>query len=280
MNFGGKQGKEIKEIILFVLIVTAVLESSSLIGLVGHWRVRREASISPRQQHICFEWEKFTMVQNEEKGCPNRLQETFDTKTKLLQCCGDLGDVLDILAEKVLQERYDSDTNPELSCLNFTQYNCEIITKPQPMARLTNLRTDRTPVQVGMSSKLFWNHMAPSYVKSGLKYLTDDGTIYVEEAGNYFVSLHLNIKQNEIQENKKPNNVNKQTVHLISNGTDSVILEDVWTPCKTVCEEQERSSSLGAVFKLRQGDRLYVATSHPESITYTSHNNLFSMFTI
>lgn len=261
--------------------MTAVLESSSLIGFVGHWLVRREASISPRQQHICFEWEKFAMGQNEEKRCPNRLQETFDTKKKLLQCCGDLGDVVDILAEKVLQERYDSETNPELCRLNFTQYNCEVITRPLPMARLTNLRTDWTPVQVGMSSKLFWNHMKPSYAKSGLKYLTDDGTIYVEEASNYFVSLHLIIKQNETQANKKPtDNVYRQTVHLISNGTDLVILEDIWTPCETVSEEPERSSSLGAVFKLRQGDRLYVATSHPESIRYTSNSNLFSMFTV
>lgn len=134
-------------------------------------------------------------------------------------------------------------------------------------------------VQVGTWSKLFWNHEAPSSTKStsGLRYLPDDGTIHVEETDIYFVSFQLKTKLMKASVGNGVDDSIRHSVHLISNGNEAVILEDVRKVCETTTKEAESTNVLGAIFRLQYGDRLYVATSHPQNIAPDPHNNYFSV---
>lgn len=129
---------------------------------------------------------------------------------------------------------------------------------------------------------MFWNPGAPSSTMStsGLRYLADDGTIYVEEADFYFVSLELKTKIIKANAGNGVDGTIRHSVHLISNGTQAVILEDARTVCETSTHEAESTSVLGAMFKLEYGDRLYVATSHPQYIAPDPHTNYFTVHRI
>lgn len=135
--------------------------------------------------------------------------------------------------------------------------------------------------QIGLRSKLFWNSQTPpSYTKSDLTYLQENGTIFVEKKGLYFVSLQLKTKWIMASSGNDTDNTIKHFVHLISNGTEAVILEDVRTMCETPADDAESTSAFGTIFRLEYGDRLFAATSHPQSIAPDPHNNYFSAYTV
>ncbi|XP_053390511.1 uncharacterized protein LOC128553393 isoform X2 [Mercenaria mercenaria] len=232
----------------------------TLIVLVGHWRVLREDIMSPRQQQMCLALHKIALADGDEANeqCPGRLKKMLDKKKKTSICCGTWSDVLDKLSNKVVTEKYNSDANPEMSSLNLTNYKCKESDKKQPKANLVDLSHDKKPVPVGMSSKLLWNTDPPSYANSGLRYSKDDGTIYVEKTGHYYISSQLKTriaKANDTDETLV--SIFRHYVHLIRNkGTEGVILEDAKSQCEMASVVSESTSVLGAVFHLEDGDRL------------------------
>ncbi|XP_045200945.2 tumor necrosis factor ligand superfamily member 6-like [Mercenaria mercenaria] len=275
---------QVKRYFLFILICTTIGEMVTLLGLVGHWRVLREDIMSPRQQQMCLPLHRFTLVDDEEANdqCPGRLKKRLDKKKKLIICCGTLSDVLDKLSNKVVMEKYNSDANPEMSLLNLTNYKCEATNKKQPKAHLVDISEDKKPVSVGMSSKLLWNTDPPSYANLGLRYSKDDGTIYIEKTGHYYISSQLKTKIAKANDTDETlDSIFRHYVYLIkSEGTVGVILEDAKSQCEMVSDVSESTSVLGAVFHLEDGDRLYVSTSHPQNIISDKHNNYFSVFSL
>ncbi|XP_053403820.1 tumor necrosis factor ligand superfamily member 6-like isoform X1 [Mercenaria mercenaria] len=256
----------------------------ALLTLVGYWRVLREDIMSPRQQQMCLPLHRFTLADDEEanKQCPGRLKKKLSKKKNSNICCGTWSDVFDKLSTKVVMEKYNSDANPEMSSLNLTNYKCEATNKKQPKAHLVDISEDKKPVSVGMSSKLLWNTDPPSYANSGLRHSKDDGTIYVEKTGHYYISSQLKTRIAEANDTDETlDSIFRHYVHLIRNkGAEGVILEDAKSQCEMASDVSESTSVLGAVFHLEDGDRLYVSTSHPQNIISDKHNNYFSVFSL
>ncbi|XP_053391143.1 uncharacterized protein LOC123554629 [Mercenaria mercenaria] len=261
-------------IIVTVLVCATVGELVVLMSLVIYWRVVRYERMAPQQQEMCLPQNKF-----HSKGCTDGLKEDFKEAKNVTMCCGNSSYVLDKLVSKVASDRYNSNTNPETSELNLTDYNCIETKEKKPVAKLVGLATDRKHVQVGTNFKLSWNSLSPSYAVKGLTHLPDDGTIYVEQTGFYYVFSQIKMKLD--QSMTKPDHTMKHYIHLISNkGTGTTLLENARPQCKLVELESEVTSVIGAVFKLETGDRLYVATSHPEHLISDYNNNYFSIHSV
>ncbi|XP_045200824.2 uncharacterized protein LOC123554631 isoform X2 [Mercenaria mercenaria] len=226
---------------VIVLVCTTVGELVVLTSLVIYWRVVRYERMAPQQQEMCLPRNKF-----HSKGCTDGLSEDFKETKNVTMCCGNSSYVLDKLVSKVASDRYNSNTNP---------------------------------VQIGRNFKLSWNSLSPSYALAGLTHLPDDGTIYVEQTGFYYVFSQIKMKLDQTM--TKLNHTMKHYIHLISNkGTGTTLLENARPQCKIVELETEVTSVIGAVFKLETGDRLYVATSHPEHLIPDYNNNYFSIHSV
>ncbi|XP_053403941.1 uncharacterized protein LOC128558484 isoform X1 [Mercenaria mercenaria] len=272
---------KVKGCFLLILISTTVGEMVALLALVGHWRVLREDIMSPTQQQMCLPLHRFALADDEEanKQCPSRLNKKKNSNI----CCGTLSDVLDKVSDKVVMEKYNSDANPEMSSLNLTDNKCNESDKKPPKAHLVDLSHDKKPVSLGMSSKLLWNTDPPSYANSGLKHLKEEGTIYVEKPGHYYISSQLKTKIAKTNDTDATSDSTfRHYVHLISSkGTEGVvILEGAQSQCEMASDVSESTSVLGSVFRLEHGDRLYVATSHPQNIVSGPQNNYFSIHSI
>lgn len=138
-------------------------------------------------------------------------------------------------------------------------------------------------VPVGSSSKIFWSSKSPSFVKAGLTHLIDDGTVYVNTGGHYFIFSQIKLQLENVDDKDYAERREfRHYVYLISEkeGTSSTLLEDVRTPCEITTESSELTSGVGAVFKLEAGDRLYVATSHPERLVPDPTNNFFTIHSL
>ncbi|XP_053403933.1 uncharacterized protein LOC123554628 isoform X2 [Mercenaria mercenaria] len=136
---------ESSRICVVILVCTTVGELAILVTLVSHWRIARNELLAPKQQQLCFPHDKFGSKEEIER-CPDGLKETHKEKENVTVCCGDFSIVLDKLVSKVAPIRYNSDTNPEITALNLTDYNCHAVKGKQPAAKLAGLATDRKPV--------------------------------------------------------------------------------------------------------------------------------------
>lgn len=124
-----------------------------------------------------------------------------------------------------------------------------------------------------------WNSESPSYATSGLKHLVEEGTISVETKGLYYVFSQIKLRLENTT--TTDNRLFRHYVHLIPNEeTGSIIMEDVRTQCEMASETAESTSVVGAVFRLEEGDQLYVATSHPSQLIPDHHSNYFSMHAV
>jgi hypothetical protein len=127
---------------------------------------------------------------------------------------------------------------------------------------------------------LYWES-DPSLSKiSGLRYLVEDGQVFVEKTEIYHILLQLKLNMSKITDVLDEKIRHK--VHLISDsGASAVLLEDVTSPCTMRSHSAtEKASVVEAVFRLKYGDRLYVTTTHPESILTDPHNNHFSIYRV
>ncbi|XP_053403051.1 uncharacterized protein LOC123554630 [Mercenaria mercenaria] len=247
---------------LVVLVCTAVGELVVLVALVLHWRIARKELLAPKQQQLCFPLDKFGSTEEIER-CPDGLKEIHKEKENVT----------------VASNRYNSDINPEITALNLTDYNCHAAKGKQPAAKLAGLATDRKPVQVGTNFKLIWNSLSPSYALSGLTHLPDNGTINVEQKGFYYVFSQIHLKLDYTT--TETDNTMKHYIHLISRkGTETTLLENIKSRCDMTESRSEISSFVGAVFELAEGDRLYVATSHPEHVISDRTNYYFSILRV
>ena len=71
-------------------------------------------------------------------------------------------------------------------------------------------------------------------------------------------------------------------VYLKSNttGVHDVILETRKSNCELIDESAETTSSVGAIFELRQGDKIFVTTSRPENLLPCHHGNFFGLYLV
>jgi hypothetical protein len=134
-------------------------------------------------------------------------------------------------------------------------------------------------VSTGLTHKLFWENDHKSMESSGLRYSEEDGQVIVEgleETESYYISLQLKLNMSKATDIL--DETVRHRVHLLSDDASAVLLEDVTSPCiMTSHTASGKTSVVGAVFRLKYGDQLYVTTTHPENIVSDPHNNYFSI---
>ena len=135
-------------------------------------------------------------------------------------------------------------------------------------------------VTVETSNKLFWNSESSTFTNTGLNYLEEEGEIVVEKEGYFYILLQLKINvSNAI--GVADGNVRHYVHKMSDKSLPTILLEEVTSPCQMLSENvSEKTSVIGAVFSLKQGERLHVTTSHPDSIMPDPHNNYFSMYVL
>jgi hypothetical protein len=133
-------------------------------------------------------------------------------------------------------------------------------------------------VPIDSTHKLFWEN-DKSMESSGLRYSEEDGQVMLEGLeGTETYHISLQLKLNMSQATGILDGKIRNRVHLLSDNGSAVILEDVSSPCiMTSHTASGKTSVVGAVFRLKYGDRLYVTTTHPENIVSDPHNNYFNI---
>ncbi|XP_060595444.1 uncharacterized protein LOC132749620 [Ruditapes philippinarum] len=256
--------------ILFILKISVIVEVVTLLVLVVHWRNVREISLAPRQLKVCYPRHELVISDVRNTTCGNRLTFKKDPKNTTY-CCGNMSDVLILVLEKIASERYDSDINPEMIFFDLTNFGCASSKHVVSTLRLTSA-PEKSLVPVGIHYKMSLKIDSSSVANSGLRYLETEDMVLIEATAFFYIFSQLKIKIG----NTFDNNIVHCVQLLSSNGTTSVLLEELTSPCKMASEESsEKTSTIGATFWLTEGDRVYVTTSHPQEII--NHLSIFKL---
>ncbi|XP_060595441.1 uncharacterized protein LOC132749617 [Ruditapes philippinarum] len=258
------------------LIVLVIVELIVLLVLVVIWRDQRDNQLAPTQQQMCYP--RVKLIVDDNTACPEGLVSKFDDTKNETTCCGKLNEILDLVANKTVRDRYNSEINPEIRTYDPKAFNCRATEQNMAVSRFC-LRQNRKAVSTGLAHKLFWENNHKSMESSGLRYSEEDGQVIVEgleETESYYISLQLKLNMSTATDIL--DETVRHRVHLLSDDASAVLLEDVTSPCiMTSHTASGKTSVVGAVFRLKYGDQLYVTTTHPENIVSDPHSNYFSI---
>ncbi|XP_053391906.1 tumor necrosis factor-like [Mercenaria mercenaria] len=213
-------------------------------------------------------------------SCPVGMLKKIEKMTEL--CCGNADVVLHSLVTKSVSEKFNENANPETPTLDLSGFNCEAVKSNTTTLHLLGIAPDTKPVPTGTSAKIFWNTPVVSVMKPGFKYLVNDGTIYLERSGFYFVTSQVKMMFGNMNSTVDAvDDIFGHYVNLISNrGVGYTLVGNAKSRCKTIQEESEFTSIVGAVFKLQKGDRIYAAISQPQHLAHDQSKSFFSIYSI
>ncbi|XP_045200827.2 uncharacterized protein LOC123554632 [Mercenaria mercenaria] len=257
--------------VLTGLVGTASSFVLILLFLVVYWRALRLAPAEPR---FCYSDEDVSNA----KENPDLLKQLIvknDKNTKRKQYCHNASNVLHELIAKMTAEKYNNNANPEYLSFNPADINCIISVKEEHIMQLKHIGSHVKPVP-GKPTKIFWNKMMNS--AGGLRYLQKEGAIYIQKSGRYYITTQLTTKMENATTQSDEQTV-KHLVYRISanEGGEHILLENPISACEMTVEQSEQSSNIGAVFELKEKDRIYVATSHPYNIVSGPGRDHFSI---
>ena len=116
-----------------------------------------------------------------------------------------------------------------------------------------------------------WNKTGPlTFFKRNIHYA--DGRLHVDQAGHYYIFSQLKWSLNN---HSLPIS---HEMHSFRKGVYTVLLESRKTKCNLVDDTGEATSALGAVFKLEEGDKIFVTTSKPQALASCHHGNFFGLY--
>ncbi|XP_060555876.1 uncharacterized protein LOC132716589 [Ruditapes philippinarum] len=191
--------------------------------------------------------------------------------------CVEASKAIDAIVSKMTQARYDKDANPEHNLSNLTMFNCEI--EERNISKI-QLKFKGARLMSGESSKIFWK----SDFRFGrdVQYLDEEGAISIKKSGHYFINVQLTIRMNV---GSFSENVDKfvklQVIHVpVKQRSELIIVENIHSVCQIPDEESEQSINVGASFKLKENEKIYVAFSHPNLLSMGNGSDHFSIHEI
>lgn len=118
-----------------------------------------------------------------------------------------------------------------------------------------------------------------------LMHLEEEGSVYIKEAGQYYVSSQLTLKTESISKSNTTGNSDVSTKHIVyaisyEKGEQVTLMESARSPCEITAESSEQTSHMAAVFRLQENDRIFVATSHPHSLVNGQGRNYFTVHSV
>ncbi|XP_045200815.2 uncharacterized protein LOC123554627 [Mercenaria mercenaria] len=145
--------------ILLALILTTVIELSTLFGLVVYWRVAREVPVQPR---LCFPSSAFASNVN----VLQKLEQENDVY------CGNASYVLDILVNKTVADKYNNNANPEYSTLDITGDSCATSGTDASLLKLDSISLHAKPVP-GKPTQIYWKSKTALNKTKDMRFLED-----------------------------------------------------------------------------------------------------------
>ncbi|XP_053403937.1 uncharacterized protein LOC123554624 isoform X2 [Mercenaria mercenaria] len=259
--------------VLRVLICLTTINITILPALVMYWRTLRAVKVEPT---FCYSEDDLSSA----NGNPDLLKQLIvlnDKNTDRNKHCGKLSDVLNKFVTQITANKYNSNAFPEYIPLNLEKCNCSKTRREEDKIHLKQVASYAKPVR-GQTTKVFWELSSNS--GNIVRHVQEDGSIYVQKTGKYYISSQLTIK---VENSTMPFDQNDQTVrhvvHMISfkEGTEKILLEHVRSMCEMADEHAEMTSNVEAIFHLEENDRIYVTTSHPYYIVSGSGSSHFSV---
>ncbi|XP_053391916.1 uncharacterized protein LOC128554645 isoform X2 [Mercenaria mercenaria] len=240
------------------LICSTLFLVSILLSLAVYWRELRTAPVEPK---FCYF--------DEGLSSDNR---NIDSNK---QYCCKASDVLLRMVEKKTAEKYNNNANPEYPSFNPATFNSKISKGEKTTMQLKHIGSHAKPVP-GQPTKIFWNEVMNS--PGELRHLKKEGAIYIQKSGRYYISTQLTTRRENTTTHNDDQTV-KHLVYLISadKGTEHILLENAISACELTVQQSEQSSNIGAVFELKEKNRIYVATSHPYHIVSGPGRDHFSI---
>ncbi|XP_060601383.1 uncharacterized protein LOC132754719 isoform X4 [Ruditapes philippinarum] len=204
-----------------------------------------------RQNRVESEW--CSVLDVTSQGNPDLLGQLIvktDKNTDRNKTCGKLSTMLKTVVNLNIHDSYDSDACP-------------------------------VP---GKNTKVYWSRFTDMIIHH-MKYIQEEGVIYIKQSGYYFVSSLLTVRANSMTSTDTVNNSEVAIRHVVNvlhhkDGAKQVLLEHVNSMCELSFGYAEWSSNIGAPFYLNKQDRVYVATSHPYNIVSGHSKNYLSIHTI
>ncbi|XP_060601381.1 uncharacterized protein LOC132754719 isoform X2 [Ruditapes philippinarum] len=264
---------------LTTLVAIAIVNISVLLPLVVHWRLLR-------QHKVESEW--CSTLDITSQGNPDLLGQFIvetDKTTDRNKTCGKLSTMLQAVVNLTIHDSYDSDACPEPEMLTFgiKAFNCTASRKVESTCYLDNVSSHAKPVP-GKTTKLYWQPTTGMFTHH-LKYVQEEGAIYIKQSGYYFVASLLTVRANNMTSTDTVTGFEDKMSHFVNvihhkDGPERVLLEHVKFMCELSFGHAEWSSNIGAPFYLNEQERIYVATSHPYNIVSGHRNNYLSIHTI
>ncbi|XP_060592988.1 uncharacterized protein LOC132747585 [Ruditapes philippinarum] len=267
------------KITLTALIALVIVKTGVLLALVQYWRLLR-------QHKVESEWcSPLDVTSQGNLDLLGQLIVKTDKNTNRNKACGKLSTMLTTVVNQNIHDSYDSDAcpEPEILDLGIKAFNCTASKKAESTLHLNNVLSHAKPVP-GKRTKVYWSPIT-YMITHHMKYIQEEGVIYIKQSGYYFVSSLLTVRANNMTSTDTVTGSEDAISHVVNvihqeSGTERVLLENVKTTCVLSFGHAERSSILGAPFYLNQQDKVYVATSHPYNIISGHSNSYLSIHTI
>ncbi|XP_060601380.1 uncharacterized protein LOC132754719 isoform X1 [Ruditapes philippinarum] len=264
---------------LTILVAVAIVNMSVLLPLVVHLHLSR-------QNRVESEW--CSVLDVTSQGNPDLLGQLIvktDKNTDRNKTCGKLSTMLKTVVNLNIHDSYDSDAcpEPEMLALGIKAFNCTASKKVESTLHLDDISSHAKPVP-GKNTKVYWSRFTDMIIHH-MKYIQEEGVIYIKQSGYYFVSSLLTVRANSMTSTDTVNNSEVAIRHVVNvlhhkDGAKQVLLEHVNSMCELSFGYAEWSSNIGAPFYLNKQDRVYVATSHPYNIVSGHSKNYLSIHTI
>ncbi|XP_060595440.1 uncharacterized protein LOC132749616 [Ruditapes philippinarum] len=252
---------------------------SVLLPLVVHWHLLR---LDRGESEWC------SALDVTSQGNPDLLGQLIvktDKNTNRNKACGKLSTMLTTVVNQNIHDSYDSDAcpEPEILDLGIKAFNCTASKKAESTLHLNNVLSHAKPVP-GKRTKVYWTPVT-YMITHHMKYMQEEGAVYIKQSGYYFVSSLLTVRANNMTSTDTVTGFEDTMSHVVNvishqDGAERVLLEHVKFMCELSFGHAEWSSNIGAPFYLNEQDSVYVATSHPYNIVSGHSNNYLSIHTI
>ncbi|KAL5004875.1 hypothetical protein ScPMuIL_018331 [Solemya velum] len=267
--------------ITWILLLLNLLLLGISLTVVVVWRTRTTTHVTTPtaalRDNLCLPCADISLHQDDDVGTDFTIKQTDDGSEL---CCADGGRHLDRLIKMFVERRYREDKANHRFCQGGWSVDSTKQQSEKPASRVVGLADmnsnfdDRT---------IRWDLTSDkSFKQSGIEFL-NNSRFFIPSSGYYYVYSQVTLKEEDGGATNNNVGVDSLINHAVfreNDGTKEKLLENFESRCKLQTKQSNATSYVGAVFRLREKDELYVTLSHPERINQSPHGNYFGVHLI
>ncbi|XP_053404021.1 tumor necrosis factor ligand superfamily member 14-like [Mercenaria mercenaria] len=250
-----KLGKDLNRKLVILTLTTSFL--TNLIAMVIFLRVEQMET----EQTLCVSCEQVGLASNIPDYLLGAVSRHDVQGSYLSKCCGKTSIILDRMVLQGLEVRKNGLRQAYIKC------------SQNPSAQMNGILTGQS--SGGGDDVIHWNMSLPSFLKGGINYR--DGRLTVSNTGYYFVYFQVQSETGLESDITQRHSL----YHIPSENEEAKMFLETFKPkCKAPSPGVPTTSNIGAVFRLKAHDELFVKTSHPENLAKSTNANYFGFFMI